>query len=216
MICPDPDCGTQNSPGAAICDGCDKPLPIEAKQCLEPEGNATSFEAAPIASDKADNCRCECQEPDIVGGTCQQCGLPEIGGASIASEPFGHQSDQREAKIAQAPPADLLPALQLRFGAGSVMKLGESVFVGRGYAGMPPLLSEWVNTQGGISRRHCLLMFESGCLSVVDLGSKNGTRANGTVLRAGQVHALSSANLPHRIAFGRHAELKIEAREEQS
>lgn len=49
----------------------------------------------------------------------------------------------------------------------------------------------------GVSRRHAVLMTDVNTMRLIDLGSRNGTRLNGTLLRPFQSHLLQNGDVIH-------------------
>jgi FHA domain len=212
--CSNPICGLENLATKEFCDVCDSKLPSFATQeTVERTHTEEVADAAPTPTQgpQIEDGFCECVVKPIAPEICEDC---EKRGIEAASQ----ERDARTQKASTGSPdketlrSDMPPTLQVRFGNSGVIEFDGSLVVGRGYLGAPPFFSEWINRHTGISRRHCLLLAEDRQISIIDLGSRNGTRVSDASLRPGRPYHVFESDLPCQIRLGRFAHFWIEER----
>jgi FHA domain len=182
----------------------------------------TMIRVNPDSAEQGTYCTCFCLPEG--GDICADCGKPArpLVNASApdasqpavgigAAQPATHSEPVSPAEPVTMPPP--CPRLQIRFGADTVLHIGHSLLLGRGYAGVAPVLYEYLAGLTGISRRHCLIQWDEHGGWLTDLGSTNGTRANGAVLRAGEAMRITVDALPLTVALGHYAYCTIDAQE---
>ena len=222
--CSNKDCATEFPANYDLCPNCGgEPM---AAPAVGSTGGPTGLDPAPSpatapsssAADTEESDFCKCWPVTNPKELCDYCGKPTVtpeipADATRATD--GIVRDLTEVSIetpeVTAPPS--CPPIQIRFGPDSVLNVGQSLLIGRGYAGVSPALFDWLAAQPGISRRHCLIQIDLNGARLCDVGSLNGTRANGIPLRTGESLVLTSAVLPVALTLGRYAQIIIEEQE---
>lgn len=226
--CLNAECGTEFPARFSKCPNCKTrhkgPAETEEQQEITPD-TAIAHPNDAITPDGAeDYAYCACFCPPEGDDLCLDCGKParpmanaaaaddgEFTGGTGAAEPAPSGESVPPAEPVTMP--SQCPRLQIRFGADTVLHIGHSLLLGRGYAGVAPVLHEWLSALSGISRRHCLIQWDEHGATLTDLGSTNGTRANGAMLRAGEAMRIAADALPLTVALGQYAHCTIEAQE---
>lgn len=222
--CSNPVCATEFPAIYDLCPNCGgKP---KAAPAVGSADGLAGIDPAPSPATAPSSSAADTEESDFCGcwpvinpkDLCDYCGKPTVTpkippDASRAADGIVRDltEDSIETLEVTAPPS--CPPLQIRFGSDNVLNVGQSLLIGRGYAGVSPAFFDWLAAQPGISRRHCLIQIDLNGARLCDVGSLNGTRANGVPLRTGESLMLTSAVLPVALTLGRYAQITIEEQE---
>lgn len=162
------------------------------------EGGAIPVER-PAATPRSDGAVCNCSPASRVVGEqeCWACGLR-------------YPSVQYESQT----PSDEVAALpsrspsRLEFPNGQVVTIGQGLVLGREISSPPA--SGCLNTLPGVSRIHAWIGLDSAAnLTVLDLGSRNGTWVSGSRLAIGIPRAIDSTSTRVELYLGGHCRLTL-------
>ena len=205
-------CGHRNDETAVVCSECGYDLSYAeavfdgAESVVAPPPASASAPAEPpVAPMRPASAFCDCTPGTRVSGEalCWACGLPYRAFSDPASAP-------QPRVTGPTPRAVIL----LEFPSGMVVGLGQGLILGRDVGSPVPSVTAALSSMPGVSRTHAWLGLDSSCrLTVVDLGSRNGTWLGGVQLTPGIPQVIDDANLPAAIHLGGRCRLSVSAGE---